>query len=707
MNSESYSETQGSTSPQFALQGEEAVCTGDGFTVTARDWSQTKEDGLTAILSFRNGAADPIRDRVKLGLDSSRKKFIKQLPESYRLNFESILFALDDFLRTAEAKERASAGGGEIEWESGPYRIVNGATCWVKRSDAGETNVHLCNFSAKILSEELHDDGAEETRHFVIEGKLASNKPLPIARVAATSFASMGWPITQFGLDAVISAGPAVKDRLREAIQLRSEDATREHIFTHTGWREINGQYVFLTASGALGSTKPVSVNLGPDLARYQIPLEPENPVDAMRVSLNLLKVASRTITVPLWASMFRAPLASAFPLDLSVWYEGRSGSLKSTMTALFQCHYGAFDYTHLPGSWQSSANSLERRAFLLKDVPFPIDDYAPAGAGAANTRELESKAGRLLRSQGNLSGRGRLRADLSDRPTFAPRGLIIGTAEQRPMGESIVARTVLIEACREEVDEILPLLTIAQRKANRLPHAMAGYLLWLAPKMKELPALLKKNFDKIRTKISAEYAHLRIPGALAHLWLGFDLALIYAEEIGTCSSIEVQDLRQEGWQALIDVGRRQSRAVEEERPIRRFAEVLSSLLVQHRVTLLPKNEPHARFGEGAFLGWFDADWLYLMPEPTFKAISEFCRDSGELFPIRQNRLYSDLKEEGIANVDTGRSTATVSIDGTKRVLQLNIKRLETLGITAITAITANITREVHRKKEEESRTWS
>jgi hypothetical protein len=93
---------------------------------------------------------------------------------------------------------------------------------------------------------------------------------------------------------------------------------------------------------------------------------------------------------------------------------------MKSTLAALFQSHFGDFDRIYLPGAWSSTANQLERRAFLLKDSLFVIDDYAPS---ALDHRELETKASRLLRSQGNISGRGRLRSDLTERPRIPTAG--------------------------------------------------------------------------------------------------------------------------------------------------------------------------------------------------------------------------------------------------------------------------------------------
>ena len=114
------------------------------------------------------------------------------------------------------------------------------------------------------------------------------------------------------------------------------------------------------------------------------------------------------------------------------MWLEGQTGTLKSTIGALFLSHYGDFDRTHLPGAWSSTANALEKRAFTLQDSLFVVDDYVTT---ALNAREMATTATRVLRAQGNLAGRGRLRSDLTERPAFPPRGLIVGTGGQHPPG--------------------------------------------------------------------------------------------------------------------------------------------------------------------------------------------------------------------------------------------------------------------------------
>jgi len=554
--------------------------------------------------------------------------------------------------------------------DPGPYTVNGGRICKIRYDDKGNATYEpLCNFDAKVSEEILLDDGAEATRAFIIEGKLAAGKLLPSCRIPASRFASMSWVTEQWGLRAVVNAGTTKRDALREAIQRLSPDPRLRHIFTHTGWREIDGKWVYL--SGNTAGAGDFEVDLGSELSRYKLPPLASDPAGAMKTSLELLSLAPLRITAPLLAACFRAPLVSAFPQDLSIWIAGPTGSMKSTIAAVFQSHFGDFDRIHLPGAWSSTANQLERRAFLLKDSLFVIDDYAPA---ALDHRELETKAARLLRSQGNLAGRGRLRSDLTERPAFPPRGIILSTGEQHPAGQSLLARTLIIELDRMDID--VQSLTRAQERADHLAHAMAGYIAWLAPQMSDMPQQLRQTFQGARTKATVGGEHLRIPEAAAHLWLGLHCGLVYAEEIGALSTGQAAELGEKYWEAFIQIARDQAKVVDEEKPVRRFLDVLSTLVTQGRAVLSPKDEtpPEPRPGID-FLGWRDDESFYLLPEATFSAVVRFCRDTGEHFPVRQERLKRDLAKEQISKCDAGRLTTTTRVGGhTRRVLQLDIK---------------------------------
>ena len=226
-----------------------------------------------------------------------------------------------------------------------PYCIEDGRICRRKSTRDGIVVVEsLCNFEARIAEEIALDDGVEVSRAFKVEGRLDSGESLPPVRIPAVKFGAMSWVSEVWGARAIVRAGLHTRDCLREAIQRLSSGAPRRHVFSHTGWREIDGRAAYLTAAGAVG-LDGVEVDLGHDLGKlYRLPRDSKDPVVAMRASLELLKMAPYTVTVPLWAATYRAPLAHFWPVDMSLWLEGPTGSFKSTLAALFLAHYGTGD---------------------------------------------------------------------------------------------------------------------------------------------------------------------------------------------------------------------------------------------------------------------------------------------------------------------------------------------------------------------------
>lgn len=466
----------------------------------------------------------------------------------------------------------------------------------------------------------------------------------------------------------------APKTDCAEAVQFLSGEVPTRRIFCHTGWARIDGRWVFLSGGGAIGADR-IEVDLPTELQRYALPNRAENPGEAMGISIRLLEAAPLAVTAPLFAGIFRAPLASIYPLDVSLFLHGPTGALKSSLAALFLAHFGDFSRTTLPGAWSSTANALEHRAFVLKDVVFVVDDFAPSPLDA---RDLESRAARLLRAQGNLAGRGRLRSDLSEHLTHPPRGLILATGEQVPTGQSILARTLMVPLEPDAVN--LTMLTELQKLAPRLPHAMSGFIDWLAPQIDRLPKLLAEIFSGARSRAHQQGNHLRVPEALVHLWLGLHAGLQFSEEIGATSHSRAEELREQCWAALLELGSEQTRVIEGDRPTRRFLEVLTTLLSQGKASVLPRGESHDEESHTDFLGWYDDDSLYLIPNAAFQSVTRFCRQSEDPFCVRRERLFRDLRREGLTECECGRTTANVRIGiGTRRVLKLTRAAVENL----------------------------
>jgi hypothetical protein len=87
----------------------------------------------------------------------------------------------------------------------------------------------------------------------------------------------------------------------------------------------------------------------------------------------------------------------------------------------------------------------------------------------------------------------------------------MLSTGEDLPPGQSILARILSVEVDRSKL--YLPKITEAQKQTGRLPHAMAGYLAWLAPQLDELSRTLPEQWREHRASFTEKAVHLRRPG--------------------------------------------------------------------------------------------------------------------------------------------------------------------------------------------------
>ncbi|MEW6770443.1 MAG: DUF927 domain-containing protein [Bacillota bacterium] len=553
------------------------------------------------------------------------------------------------------------------------YTVSGGYLCHVRETKEGRELRYLANFIARPVREIFKDDGATTEINFEIEGLLAGGRPLPSAVVPASRFASLSWISEKWGLEANIEPGTTAKDRIRHAIQsLARSGVERKVVYTHIGWRRIGGKWCYLHAGGAVGAEGVLVEPDSDSLKRYVLPVD-GSVEESMRASLRLLEIAPPEMILPLWAAVWRAPTACLLYPTLTLWPYGSSGALKSTKCALVLSHFGGpFDKDNLPGSWLSTDNALERLAFLCRDALLVIDDYAPE-VHRQEAAVLERRVNRLIRQIGNRQARGRLYADLRQRPDFIPNCLLISTGEQLPLGVgSVAARILPVPFDREKID--LARLTAAQAEAHLLPQAMRGYLQWLAPQMDTLVKTLPERFRELRSKATVE-GHARLPEAVAHLQVGMELGLRYAVEVGVLGEKEAQEWENLSWITLLTLAREHGKLLEEERPVVKFLHTLDAIFttghghLRQRVT-----GEKGEFGtDGDLLGWYDADGLYLIPEAGWRAVQEYLRASGG-FPIRERTLRDALLKEEILEPDekSGKKTRVEWCENkSRRVLTL------------------------------------
>ncbi len=654
---------------------------------TGEDFEAVFQDAKTWLDLRIEDAAD-LRGLAKDRATEEIFELLKDLPRVTQQRYKqrvtkTLEIGARDFNSLLKA---AQHNGQEEDGERERYVIESGRHCEV--GAWGPTP--LCNFTSKITADVARDDGSGETvRQYTVSGTLDTGELLPAGAVDASKFDTMAWVGDLWGVRAVVRAGRSVKDKLREAIQLNSLNAESRYLYTHTGWREVDGKPVYLTSTGGLGTNGVTAeVELYSELAHYALPRDPQDPKDAMRASLRFLDIAPDRVTVPLWAAMYLAPLADIVYPDFVLWLYGTTGTLKSTMAALSMRHYGDFSDKKL-FSWTDTANRLELNCFLLKDAPLVIDEFVPH-SDPYKAREMERNAARIVRNVGNRSGRGRLRRDLSLATTYRPRGLTISTGEMVPEGQSITARIYTIEVRPDDIIENernLRQLTAAQAESGRYPHALAGYVRWLAGQWEDLKVTLPQDRRALRAKAREETEgyHLRLPGALATLYLGYQVAIAYAVEIGALSDVEADKYLARGWAALLAGAEEQAERVQDQKPTVRFLEVLVGLLHQKRVRLEDRSGEGTQWIGGTLetehLGWYDDDYLYLIPGAGYNRVTRFLRDQGERLGINERTLRKYLSEEGVLESKEGRYNSNTRVNGEiKRVIKLERKEVERIA---------------------------
>ena len=211
---------------------------------------------------------------------------------------------------------------------------------------------------------------------------------------------------------------------------------------------------------------------------------------------------------------------------------------------------------------------------------------------------------------------------------------------------------------------------------------------------MDDMPAILRSAYADARDRATAGTEHLRLPGVLASPWVGITCAMGYAVEVGALEGVEAEKVQAQCWDTLLQLGQQQTRIIEGERPSRRFLIVLTAILSQGRAFLLRRDgRPDDYFGNGAIVGWQDEDFVYLIPDAAFQAVARFCRDSGEFFPVRSERLFRDLNREGLSECNEGRNTTTVRLGGqVRRVVKVRRADAEALLGEALPGAATDVT---------------
>jgi hypothetical protein len=545
----------------------------------------------------------------------------------------------------------------------GQYTILNNAFHRIIHAHEETYELPLCNFVARITQDILKDSGANQERFLRLQGRLNGTR-LPVITVRDEQFDNMNWVRREWGVKAQVESSiDKVERHLRGAIMKSSGRVPEKIIYTHTGWREIDGRMVYLTNSGAVGRPD-IEVDLPSNLARYRLPQPDGDPKEAVEKSLEILMIADMKVTLPILILPYLSVLNVFEDINFTPWLIGRSGSLKSVMTALALSHFGDFTEKTLPANWFGTKTELEKLAFHAKDILFNIDDFAPP-AGNAQKRELNNTAEYILRAYGNRQARVRSRADLTSQLTYIPRGLLVSSGEEMPaVGVSRSARTLPIPISKEdfihEGKNDYYMLTKAQEDRKAYPVAMAHYIKWIQANWSAAGGKFREYIRKYRLEAPKNTdTHLRLIDAVAMMQAGHRVLLDFAVDVGALKDSTAIDMVEDGWDILKSLLDYQSTRISSERPGERFIEVLKSVLASGKAILRLSNDAGEWYpkesGPGQIIaGWDDlTETVYLNPAEAYSCVFSHCERMHEYFGNSRDATWQDLKALGfLSRVD-------------------------------------------------------
>lgn len=661
--------------------------------------------GIGAGVQVWRGDTPVFTDQIAISKAEDRGRFAEEAARASRASAGQIAAALVRLeVMLAEWLAQQSGRSGAVAAPGGTrYAVHGGRICRM----ADGHPVPLCNFTAAIEEEATVDDGAEQRAELAIALTLDNGEALGTARIPRARFSGMDWPLAAFGTRAIVEPGQGARDHLRAAIQTLSTDVRRRQVYGHGGWRRIGGVWHYLHGGGAIGPDGPVAgveVQLGERLAQVRLPDPPggEALADAVRASLAVLEVAPDAVAAPLLGAVYRAPLCEVLAADSALWLEGQTGTLKSEISAIAQAHYGAgFTRIALPANWECTANMLELVAFQAKDILLVIDDYAPR-AGTLDAARQQGTAERIIRAMGNQAGRGRMQADLTQRPSYYPRGVILTSGEDVLKGQSQAARLLVAEVAQGAVrgagsvhGDVLARCQV-DAAAGRYAGAMAGYVRWLAGRLDTLRSTLPERYRTLVAELRREGQHLRTPGAVAGLLVAWELWVVYAGEVGAISEADAAALLARVRAALLATGEAQAAYSAGRDPVAQFCGLLAGALAGGRAycTTLDggRPEPSAQWGwkrrergvgtpgatsvvvdweptPGArHIGYAAASSTYLLPDAAYAMAQALAGEKREGLAVTEDTLWRRMRDrEILASVrGEGRLKVRVSAGGAR-----------------------------------------
>ena len=587
-------------------------------------------------------------------------KPVKKDIEEEKTRYEIIMNYGDEYKTYLE---RAEAKG---------YGVKSGYLCKVdihidKTGATNEKFTPLSNFLPVITKQVTYCNGKDSITNYNVKGLLLDNKKeLPEITVTGEELENAKYFTNpEWNIQAVKEPNIGVDEHIRYVAQVVSKDSLIcKNVYAHTGFIRINEKLVYLSQGQVIGDVKNLDVDLSLDrLEQYHFTENEFDVKEALKTSYSILDVAEHKITIPLLAVTYLAPLTTLFAengllADFVVWLEGKTGSRKSSLAAVLLSHNGNFTRNNFPCSFRDTANSLEKKAYVLKDTLNVIDDFNPETVGTGKTGTSE----KLLGMYGDRAGRDRMSRDgKSLNGAYFPRGLCIMTGESFPkVAESRLARAILVDIKPTSID--LSKLKNVQDNIEKLSFSMKKFIERIIVNEETIIEKAIRKQNEMREKEIQGKLHGRTLEAVTMLTIGFELFLEFICENDVITVKEKESLSRECDLIMEELAEQQKDEIDSNKPtelfvtgIKQLCETGKAQIMDYEIPCDPKLCPN-------LIGYYcnSEGHYYLLPETAYAEVIKFYRSQGIRFPVSKTSLQKMLADEGFLYITEKNDRKTV-----------------------------------------------
>jgi hypothetical protein len=385
----------------------------------------------------------------------------------------------------------------------------------------------------------------------------------------------------------------------------------------------------------------------------------------------------------------FRSIFSEFVPCTVSLYLQGTTGTYKSAVVGVVQALFGkTFNGSNLPENWSSTGNAIEKKAALAKDAMFVVDDFVARGT-QSDVARMHRDAERVLRSQGNQSGRDRMTSTTELRGANVPKGMICATGEDLPNGHSLQARLVIVNMKKGSTNtEVLSQLQDYAQTGD-LAQLNANFIRWVAAAADE--GIIEQYFNDALSSCAKQLpaeGHARTRDNLSQMLAGLWIYLQYAVDVGVMH-LEAADISKlQAIKTVLALSQIQAGVDKDASDAERFVKILQSALSMGSCHLAaqgggsPKYHTAAGWkltgsgeyqkieGQGVKVGWMNDKHVFIDITAAQKVVKQLSQAAGNYLGSSDRAVTKALYEANmLAEVSKDRLTIKVTVESQRRNL--------------------------------------